>query len=111
METAVPTRRLGRTNESVSMVAMGGFHIGFAVLSDVEAVHLIHRAIDAGITFLDNCWDYNGGESEVRMGRALATSGYRERVFLMTKIDGRTARRRPRSSTSRCAACKPTTSI
>jgi aryl-alcohol dehydrogenase-like predicted oxidoreductase len=92
VETAVPTRRLGRTNENVSMVAMGGFHIGFPTLIDVEAVHLIHRAVDAGITFLDNCWDYNDGRSEERMGRALATGGYRKRVFLMTKFDGRDRR-------------------
>jgi aryl-alcohol dehydrogenase-like predicted oxidoreductase len=89
MQSAVPTRRLGRTNENVSMVALGGAHIGAAALSDVEAVHLMHRAIDSGITFFDNCWDYNGGRSEERMGRALAPGGFRKRVFLMTKFDGR----------------------
>jgi uncharacterized protein len=89
MQSAVPTRRLGRTNANVSMVALGGAHIGAAALSDVEAVHLMHRAIDSGITFFDNCWDYNGGRSEERMGRALATGGFRKRVFLMTKFDGR----------------------
>jgi aryl-alcohol dehydrogenase-like predicted oxidoreductase len=92
MQSAVPTRRLGRTNENVSMMALGGFHIGAATLSDVEAVHLMHKAIDAGITFFDNCWDYNAGRSEDRMGQALGILGYRKRVFLMTKFDGRDRR-------------------
>jgi diketogulonate reductase-like aldo/keto reductase len=92
MQSTVPSRRLGRTNENVSMVALGGFHIGAAALSDVEAVHLMHTAIDAGITFFDNCWDYNEGRSEERMGNALGILGYRKRVFLMTKFDGRDRR-------------------
>lgn len=92
MQATVPSRRLGRTNENVSMVALGGFHIGSAALSDVEAVHLMHTAIDAGITFFDNCWDYNDGRSEERMGSALGILGYRKRVFLMTKFDGRDRR-------------------
>lgn len=70
---------------------MGGFHIGHADMPDGDAVKLIHAAIDRGITFMDNCWDYNAGNSELRMGRALAVEGYRDRVFLMTKNDGRTA--------------------
>jgi predicted aldo/keto reductase-like oxidoreductase len=89
MTTAVPTRRLGRTNEQVSMVGMGGQHLGASVLSNDEAVYLIHRGVDQGITFLDNCWDYHGGRSEERMGHALSRAGYRKRVFLMTKFDGR----------------------
>jgi uncharacterized protein len=89
MESAFPTRRLGRTNEQVSLVAMGGYHLGFPSLTSVEAVHLLHKAIDLGITFMDNCWDYNEGRSEERMGEALASGGYRKRVFLMTKFDGR----------------------
>jgi len=92
MESQVPTRRLGRTNENVSMVALGGSHIGAAALSEVEAIHLMHTAIDAGITFFDNCWDYNDGRSEERMGNALGILGYRKRVFLMTKFDGRDRR-------------------
>jgi len=72
------------------MVGMGGFHIGLPSMPDRDAIALIHSAIDRGITFLDNCWDYNAGLSEMRMGRALAVGGYRDRVFLMTKIDGRT---------------------
>ncbi len=85
-------RPLGSTGERVSMVGMGGFHLakpGGATAD--EAVGLVHAAIEAGITFFDNCWDYNGGESEKRLGRALQ-GGYRDRVFLMTKIDGRTAK-------------------
>jgi aryl-alcohol dehydrogenase-like predicted oxidoreductase len=59
-------------------------------MPDRDAIGLIHAAIDRGITFMDNCWDYNAGLSELRMGRALSVDGYRDRVFLMTKIDGRT---------------------
>jgi aryl-alcohol dehydrogenase-like predicted oxidoreductase len=82
-------RTLGRTGERISAIGLGGFHIGIPALQDEEATRLIHRAIDSGITFLDNCWDYNGGVSELRMGKALE-GGYRNKVFLMTKIDGRT---------------------
>jgi predicted aldo/keto reductase-like oxidoreductase len=85
----VPTRALGRTGERVSCIGLGGYHIGKAQLSDDQSVQLIRQAVDRGITFLDNCWDYNDGTSEVRMGKALA-GGYRNKVFLMTKIDGRT---------------------
>jgi predicted aldo/keto reductase-like oxidoreductase len=85
---AVPRRKLGRTGELVSCLGLGGFHIGQGSLSDDEAVALIREAIDHGITFLDNCWDYNKGQSEARMGKALE-GGYRKRVFLMTKLDGR----------------------
>ncbi len=85
----VPKRKLGRTGEMVSMIGLGGSHIGTKALSDDEAVKLIRSAIDNGVTFLDNCWDYNGGASEERMGKALE-GGYRKRVFLMTKLDGRT---------------------
>ena len=86
----IPKRRLGRTNESVSMVGLGGFHIGKPDIPDGDAIKLIHAAIDRGITFLDNSWDYNNGNSELRMGRALQVKGYRNKVFLMSKIDGRT---------------------
>ncbi len=85
-------RPLGSTGERVSMIGMGGFHIAKPSGPSVEeAVKLVHAAIEAGITFFDNCWDYNGGESEKRLGLALQ-GGYRDRVFLMTKIDGRTAK-------------------
>jgi aryl-alcohol dehydrogenase-like predicted oxidoreductase len=85
----VPTRALGRTGERVSCIGLGGYHIGQAKLSDEQSIQLIRQAVDRGITFLDNCWDYNDGTSVVRMGKALA-GGYRNKVFLMTKIDGRT---------------------
>ncbi|MBD5633247.1 MAG: aldo/keto reductase, partial [Candidatus Eremiobacteraeota bacterium] len=86
----VPKRRLGRTDEFVSAIGMGGFHIGQPSQDDAEIIKLIHSAVDRGITFLDNSWDYNAGMSELRMGRALSYGGYRDKVFLMTKIDGRT---------------------
>ena len=86
----IPKRRLGRTNAMVSLIGMGGFHIGKSDLAAGDAIALIHAGIDGGITFLDNSWDYNSGASELRMGQALNVSGYRNRVFLMTKIDGRT---------------------
>jgi aryl-alcohol dehydrogenase-like predicted oxidoreductase len=83
----VPKRRLGRTGHDVSIVGLGGFHVG-KMEDAAEAERVVRAAIDRGITFLDNCWDYNDGQSEERMGRALA--GVRDRVVLMTKIDGRT---------------------
>jgi aryl-alcohol dehydrogenase-like predicted oxidoreductase len=81
-------RKLGRTGEKVSSIGLGGYHIGMPQDPDV-GVRIIRHAIDRGITFMDNCWDYLGGESERRMGKALC-DGYREKVFLMTKFDGRT---------------------
>jgi predicted aldo/keto reductase-like oxidoreductase len=84
----VPYRMLGRTGEKVSLVGMGGFHIGKEI-SESEAIQLIRSAIDRGINFMDNSWDYNNGESEIRMGKALR-DGYRGKVFLMSKLDGRT---------------------
>jgi uncharacterized protein len=81
-------RELGKTGERVSAIGLGGYHIGKG--PDAQAsINLIRSAIDKGITFLDNCWDYNDGISEVRMGHALR-DGYRNRAFLMTKMDGRT---------------------
>jgi aryl-alcohol dehydrogenase-like predicted oxidoreductase len=80
-------RELGRTGERVSAIGMGGYHLGKQQDPD-ESIRLLRAAIDRGITFMDNCWDYNGGISEVRMGQALR-DGYRQKVFLMTKIDGR----------------------
>lgn len=83
----VPRRKLGRTGQSVSILALGGAHIGVQNDPD-ESVRIIRAAIDGGITFMDNSWDYNQGQSELRMGKALR-EGYRDRVFLMTKFDGR----------------------
>ena len=82
-------RTLGRTGEQVSAIGMGGFHIAKHGLSDEASIRLIRSAIDRGITFMDNSWDYNEGQSEILMGKALK-DGYRQKVFLMTKIDGRT---------------------
>ena len=85
-------RPLGATGEYLSLVGLGGFHLAKPGGLDSDgAVRVVHAAIDAGITFCDNCWDYNGGESEIRLGKALA-NGKRDQVFLMTKIDGRTAK-------------------
>lgn len=81
-------RQLGRTNEEVSVLGLGGHHIG-RQKDEKDSIAIIRAAIDAGITFLDNSWDYHDGGSEIRMGKALK-DGYRKRVFLMTKIDGRT---------------------
>jgi uncharacterized protein len=82
-------RALGRTGEKVSVIGLGGFHLGKAELAEPEAIRIIRTGIDNGISFLDNCWDYNGGESEIRMGKALR-DGYRQKAFLMSKMDGRT---------------------
>ena len=83
-------RRLGRTGEMVSAIGMGGFPLGKNALGDAEAVRLVHDGIDRGITFMDNCWDYNHGRSELRVGAALSEGGHRDKVFLMSKMDGRT---------------------
>jgi aryl-alcohol dehydrogenase-like predicted oxidoreductase len=80
----LPTRKLGRTNEQVSILCLGGWHIG-AVEDKAEAVRIMHAAVDEGMTFFDNCWDYHNGGAEEIMGRALAQEGYRKKVFLMTK--------------------------
>ncbi len=82
-------RTLGRTGEKVSAIGLGGFHIGVQP-DEQDSIKIIRTAIDRGITFLDNSWDYHMGGSEVRMGKALR-DGYRDKIFLMTKIDGRTA--------------------
>ncbi len=80
-------RTLGTTGEKVSAIGMGGFHIGKQE-TEGESIKLIRTGVDRGITFLDNCWDYHDGASEIRMGKALK-DGYRNKVFLMSKIDGR----------------------
>jgi aryl-alcohol dehydrogenase-like predicted oxidoreductase len=88
MSPEMQYRELGTTGEKVSVIGLGGFHLG-KQQDPNESIHLMRSAIDRGITFLDNCWDYNDGLSEVRMGQALR-DGYRSKVFLMTKMDGRT---------------------
>src|SRR6476660_6082132 len=84
----VPYRTLGRTGERVSAIGMGGFHLAQPGLEEADSIRLVRFAVDRGINFMDNSWDYNEGQSEIRMGKALK-DGYREKVFLMTKIDGR----------------------
>lgn len=84
----IPKRRLGKTGVEVSILGLGGSHLGYKILSDDDAVRLARTAIDNGITFMDNSWDYHNGLSEVRMGRALQ-DGYRDKVFLMTKVEAR----------------------
>jgi aryl-alcohol dehydrogenase-like predicted oxidoreductase len=86
-----PTRLLGRTGERVSAIGLGGWHLALPGVTARLADRIVRTAIDRGITFLDNCWDYNDGASETRMGRALR-DGYRSKAFLMTKIDGRSAK-------------------
>jgi len=86
--STVPTRVLGHTGEKVSIVVLGGYHVGMQS-DEQESLRIIRSALDNGINFLDNCWDYNNGQSEIRMGKALR-DGYRQKAFLMTKIDGRT---------------------
>ena len=85
----MPRRRLGRTNEQVSMLGIGGYHLGLGKVEEADALRIVHAAADHGVTFFDNCWDYNEGKSEERLGKALA-GGLRQKVFLMTKLDGRT---------------------
>jgi aryl-alcohol dehydrogenase-like predicted oxidoreductase len=81
-------RVLGSTGERVSAIGLGGFHLASEKVDESLSMRIVRTAIDHGITFMDNCWDYNDGASEIRMGKALR-DGYREKVFLMTKIDGR----------------------
>jgi predicted aldo/keto reductase-like oxidoreductase len=83
-------RPLGATGVDVSVIGLGGAHLGMPQVTDAEAVRLIHQALDRGINFLDNSWDYNDGRSERVVGDALAQGGYRQKAFVMTKIDGRT---------------------
>ncbi len=91
--SGIPLRPLGKTGEMVSAIALGGHSsTNPQKLSEKESLALIRRAVDEGITFMDNCWDYHDGEAEVRMGKALAEGGRRDKTFLMTKVCGRTAK-------------------
>ena len=81
-------RVLGSTGERVSAIGLGGWHLGLPTVDEQLSLRIVRSAIDRGINFMDNSWDYNGGASEIRMGKALR-DGYRDKVFLMTKIDGR----------------------
>jgi predicted aldo/keto reductase-like oxidoreductase len=88
VSSGMPYRTLGKTNEKVSAIGLGGYHLGHPPDAGL-AVRIVRSAVDRGINFMDNCWDYHLGESEKRMGTALR-DGYRQKVFLMTKFDGRT---------------------
>jgi aryl-alcohol dehydrogenase-like predicted oxidoreductase len=87
-DVEMPYRTLGSTGERVSAIGLGDWHLGPKLVDKKTVINIVHAAVDRGINFLDNSWDYNDGESEERMGKALK-DGYRDRVFLMTKIDGR----------------------
>jgi len=84
-------RVLGNTGERVSPIGLGGWHLGMPTVDEQLGLRIVRTAIDRGVNFMDNSWDYNGGASEIRMGKALR-DGYREKVFLMTKLDGRSKR-------------------
>ena len=84
----VPRRVLGHTGEQVSIVGIGGHHLGRALVEESESIRIVRTALDNGVNFLDNSWDYNDGKSETRVGKALR-DGYRGKAFVMTKIDGR----------------------
>ena len=86
----IPYRVLGHTGEKVSLLGLGGYHIGQSYVSESMAIQIVRTALDSGVNFLDNCWDYHNGLSEERMGKALR-DGYRDKAFLMTKVDVRTA--------------------
>ena len=99
----IPRRKFGRHGEHVSALALGGYHVG-KIGTEREAIKIVHAAIDAGITFLDNAWEYHDGKSEVRMGKAIRDR--RDRVFLMTKVcthgrDAKTAMRQLEQSLRR----------
>jgi predicted aldo/keto reductase-like oxidoreductase len=81
----IPTRQFGKHDEQVSLLCVGGAHIGGRKVDEKTAIRIVQESIDAGATFLDNAWEYNDGESERRMGKALAQDGYRQKAFLMTK--------------------------
>jgi len=81
-------RQLGSTEEQVSAIGVGGWHLGLPKVDEPTAIRIVRKALDEGINFLDNSWDYNDGASEIRVGKALC-DGYREKAFVMTKIDGR----------------------
>ena len=88
-ESEMIYRKLGSTGETVSAIGIGGWHLGLKKVTEKTAIRIVHEAIERGINFFDNSWDYNEGESEKRVGKALE-NGLREKIFLMTKIDGRT---------------------
>ncbi len=91
LDASTQYRVLGNTGERVSPIGLGGWHLGLPTVNEQLSLRIVRTAIDRGINFMDNSWDYNGGTSEIRMGKALR-DGYRDKVILMTKIDGRSKR-------------------
>jgi aryl-alcohol dehydrogenase-like predicted oxidoreductase len=87
----IPYRTLGHTGEKVSCLGMGGYHLGKKEVTEGDAIKLVHAGVERGINFLDNSWDYNKGVSEIRVGKAVKEGNLRNKVFMMTKNDGRTA--------------------
>jgi aryl-alcohol dehydrogenase-like predicted oxidoreductase len=87
--SAMPRRTLGRTGQQVFCIGLGGSHIGKPKVDEQSAIRIVRAALDRGMNFMDNSWDYKQGQSEIRMGKALQ-DGYRQKAFLMTKFDGRT---------------------
>src|SRR5246127_3929099 len=87
-KNGVPLRILGHTGEKVSIVGIGGYHLARPGVDAEESIRIVRTGLDQGINFLDNCWDYNGGESEIRVGKGLR-DGYRQKAFLIRKIGGR----------------------
>ncbi len=89
-QSEIPYRTLGHTGEKVSCIGMGGYHLGKSEVTEADAIKLLQSGVGRGINFLDNSWDYNKGESEKRVGKAVKEANLRHRVFMMTKNDGRT---------------------
>ena len=85
MAGSIPTRQFGKHDEQVSLLCVGGAHLAQPKCSEETAIRIVHACMDAGATFMDNAWEYNDGESERRMGKALAMDGRRKDAFLMTK--------------------------
>ena len=103
-------RTLGKTGEKVSAIGVGGWHLGLKHVDEQLAIRIIRSAIDRGINFLDNCWDYNEGASEIRMGKALK-DGYRDKAFVMTKLMAVQKKKRQNSWMNRSSVLKSTVSI
>ena len=80
---SIPLRTLGKTNVQISALGMGGHHLGDAP-DEKTAIDMVHEAMDGGVTFFDNCWEYHIGKSEEWLGKGL--KGRRDKVFLMTKV-------------------------
>src|SRR2546428_7061455 len=87
VRNGIPYRRLGRTGEMVSLIGVGGYHLGRQA-DEQETIRIVRTAVDSGINFLDNCWDYNGGASELRLGKGVR-GGHRGNAVFLTQNDSR----------------------